>query len=234
MKALCLALLLAAPPASAAGHDAVLARAAEVYAPVFAARGLKLEFVEDRQGIMSARADITADGRAVVGVDAGVRANPLLSEDGFRFMVCHEIAHLLGEPPRRPPPPEYDGPVGTDGLTLFSAEGQADYAAAACLRRLLDGGNHADDARPAFPYTASRCAARFSDAADAALCRRVAMAGWDFIRAMTIQVPIAFDTPSQEAVARTLDEIYPTRQCRLDTVLAGALEAPRPACWYRD
>jgi len=41
------------------------------------------------------------------------------------------------------------------------------------------------------------------------------------------------DTPDQTRVPRTFYG-YPSPQCRLDTMLAGLSESPRPSCWYVD
>ena len=260
---LSLAVLLLCPVAradAAFDHAAVLAQASAVYGPLLARQGLRLVIVEDRRGMISARADIVG-GDAVVGVDIGVYDSPALTEDAFRFMLCHELGHLVGAPPRRPAPLEYEGPIGPDGLMLVSSEGQADYyASLKCMRLLLEGADHAalESRRPPAPRVTTLCARQFPSAEQSALCRRVAMAGLEFLRGMSMQVPIDFETPSPEIAERTFAE-YPSRQCRLDTILAGALcridprvepsrDDPtagacrkdgdplgaRPGCWYKE
>lgn len=165
-------------------------------------------------------------GRKLVRLDGGLIRSPRLDADVLRFVICHELGHLYGGAPRRALPPEWTGDQAPDGRSLLSAEGQSDYyAAAACFHRLADRARadgtpeSRDGLAPDEEAAVERGCAGL---ADESLCRRTLRAG----RGMLVLVrdfPISFLTPSTERVARTNADSYPSRQCRLDTIRAGAL-----------
>lgn len=224
-----LALILLAVPAwgSPETRREDVERAVSAYAPLFRERGLTLAVVWDDAGLPFARAD-RLGALLMLGVDKSLLSDPKLSDEGFRFTLCHELSHLMATEPLRPAPPEYEGATDGRGNMLMSAEGEADYQAAReCFGRVPWGPG---PERPAPQAVELRCASR----ADSALCRRAALAGLDFLLGQSLQVPIAFGTPDPEIVERTYAGGYPSRQCRLDTILAGATGAPRPACWFKD
>ncbi|MBX3019678.1 MAG: hypothetical protein KF767_17450 [Bdellovibrionaceae bacterium] len=201
--------------------------------------------------LVVASADVRG-GRKFVRLDGGLLRSPRLNADILRFVICHELGHLYGGAPRRQLPPEWTGDRAPDGLSLLSGEGQSDYyAASACFHLLA----HANETETGFlsPAEESELDRRCVNARDLVLCRRNARAGLGLLT-LVKEFPISFLTPSPERVKVTNADTYPSRQCRLDTILAGALcrmplgkrgdpldprhgacgdpEAERPLCWF--
>lgn len=194
----------------------------------------------------------------VVGVDGGLLLSSRLSSDSLKMVLCHEAGHLFGGQPLRPAPMEWEGPLDESGLSLLSAEGQADYyASSVCFRRLVDGENHREflKGRKIPQQLVQQCAAVWGARAPASfLCLRTALAGLDFLN-LVKEFPISLSDKDETVVDKAINGEYPSRQCRLDTLTAGALcraEAPldfvrkdksaegcargtgaRPACWHK-
>lgn len=201
-----------------------------------------------------ASADIV-NGIYRVVLAEGLLKNPRLNPDSMRMILCHEFGHHFGGAPRRSPPLEWDGPIAPDGQSFESSEGQADYYAASfCFRQLVSGKMHDWKDSRISPILKSRCEKnRVIDSDEAKICARTALAGFDMLR-LNFDFNIGFDSPDKSVVAKTITEIYPSRQCRLDTFVAGAscgaklnwrfdfdraevndcngIETLRPACWY--
>lgn len=187
---------------------------------------------------------------------AGFLTSPRLTPDAYRLALCHELGHLFGGAPRRPPPPEWDGPVHKDGAMLLSNEGQADYFSTyVCFRRITQSEDHQRELNgQAVPERLVRsCRKAWGATPEALGCQRAGLAGLQFLQ-LTREFPISFSTKDSHLSSR-MEHGYPSRQCRLDTILAGAVcrqESPlvldetdgvkngcllgsgaRPACWYR-
>ena len=187
----------------------------------------------------------------------GLARHPSMTQDGFALVACHEIGHHIGGYPKK---------SGWYGSMWASAEGQSDYyGASKCLKRyfatednLLKISEMNID-----PLAISECNKVYSNYEEAAICKRVAMAGLAlgklFEDLQNLDKPIKFSTPDLEEVKRTNVAGYPKTQCRFDTYFAGALcdkvmnsEADRqdeatnfcarkdnyeigvrPRCWYK-
>lgn len=215
--------------------ETTLARARELYAPAAALEGLAFR-VERREDSPLEVASADRDFLTMkIVFHAGLLRSPRLRADGFRMIVCHELGHLFGGDPRRPNPPEFEGPEAPDGLSYLSAEGQADYFAASCFRRLIDveAPNPAPEA-PASPRVRALCARAWGAGTTAArLCQRSAAGALDFLN-LSKTFPISLEKEDPTITPRTLTGEYPSRQCRLDTMVAGAVRAERPRCWFKD
>jgi hypothetical protein len=189
-----------------------------------------------------------------VVVHGGLLASPRLTPDGLRLTLCHELGHLFGGTPRRNVPPEWTGPRGEDGLSLMSSEGQADYyASAVCFRRLVAGQDHGKSINweKVTPRLKNLCEAAWGRGTDESLiCIRAGLGG-DNLLQLVKDFPISFETPDLSKASNLIRDEYPARQCRLDTIVAGALcrddfplelkdagcsqaEAARPACWFSE
>jgi hypothetical protein len=190
--------------------------------------------------------------------DSGFVKTPRLTPDGYRFALCHELGHLFGGVPRRDPPMEWDGPMDPSGKMLLSGEAQADYyAGRACFRKLVEGENHAKAlAGREIPDSLRKdCNGAWGKGSqDSLICLRTAVGSFDMLR-LVFDFKISLDAKDPEVVEKTIESAYPSRQCRLDTAIAGALcSAPvgldlnghdvaefgcargvgaRPACWYK-
>jgi hypothetical protein len=209
---------------------------------------------DSRSVVASAEGDKT---QAKVIVHGGLLRSKRLTADGLRSVLCHEIGHVFGGTPKRRAPMEWDGPMTDDGFTYVSSEGQADYySTAVCFRRLVKGQNHASliDHSRVTPRLARLCDFAWGkDTEDSWICKRAALGGENLLL-LVADFPISFETPDRAITRETLGYTYPSRQCRLDTILAGALcrrqlpldlalvgkeeaacgetEARRPACWF--
>lgn len=258
------ALILAASAfASAKGDlpaylDPIDATAKALYGPFIGAK--KGHFLIERNAaselvVAGARRN-TVDEYAVI-FDHGFLKSPNLTPDAYRFALCHEIGHLLGGAPRRPPPAEWEGPVHEDGLMLMSGEGQADYyATRVCFARMVEGEDHAAALKgKEVPLRLkAACDETWGKDSDLALvCERGAIGSYEMLR-MVAPFKISLNKRDEEIVEKTL-VVYPSRQCRLDTAVAGALcreesgleldakdpgkhgcgtgAGARPACWFK-
>lgn len=167
---------------------------------------------------------------------------PDMTKRSFILTACHEVGHILGSAPFHL----------TETLKNMSAEGQADFFAAAfCMKRYYLHYGFEDEVEDLNPYAAARCYDQFgkkealSNELEFELCLQVAKAGQDLSQVLTFLKPSEigeYHTPSPLVVEETNYNGYPDIQCRLDTYLAGALRAThlnkeesgrlRPACWF--
>ncbi len=171
----------------------------------------------------------------------------LMSSDTFALVLCHEIGHHIGGIPK-------------DSLSEWaSAEGQADYfAAARCMKKVLDS----DAARywstdPVTDDVKKLCANTYPQPENQRICERTITAGKTFTEIlapfMDKTVP-SINSPDPLQVEYTNTDTYPSLQCRLDTIIAGSLcnndiailpdsfdhnigycstgVGMRPACWF--
>jgi hypothetical protein len=197
--------------------------------------------------------------KAAVRLDGGVLSSARLTPDSLRITICHELGHIFGGALRRNVPLEWDGAIAADGLSLLSAEGEADYyATLVCFRNMVEGQDHqaALNGRNISAVTQNKCESAWGVATTNALvCERTALASFDFLN-FVMDFPISFERRASEIAEKSLIDEYPSRQCRLDTLVAGSLcrtqfpmqldrsdatssncpqiEARRPACWYHD
>jgi hypothetical protein len=204
----------------------VLEEVRSVYAPLLAEEGgvLELEVKSESELVVaSAHRDSLSSYRVVL--HGGLLRSPRLTPDALRFVLCHELGHLLGGAPRRAPPMEWDGPVMPDGSSFISSEGQADYYASfVCFRRIVSGTDHrfAVQNREVHPRLQRTCRRSWGKNEDGVgQCVRAALAGLDMLNLVMV-FPIGFGSPDRTESERTITESYPARQCRLDTVVAGA------------
>lgn len=194
--------------------------------------------------------------KLVIAIQNRLFTSPRLTPDSLRILLCHELGHFFAGAPRTSPPPYWDRFLAFDGDTYYSSEGQADYyATAVCFRRLIEY-NHPMDRphlapRPS-PLLSARCRKGETSKQDYLTCLRAAHASKDFLR-LVYDFDISLERFSTVEVEQTLRNIYPDRQCRLDTFIRGAAcstplplvfdfsidsinecpHSPRPACWYR-
>ncbi len=193
----------------------------------------------------------------ILNMYGGYARHPSLTEDGYALVMCHELGHHLGGPPKK----IFDsGKVGWP-----SVEGQADYfATLKCLRKIF----RKDDNKLAIagieipPLVKEKCGSIFEEAWEAALCIRTTLAGLS-ISAISADIRNtempSVETPDSSTVEETY-EAHPVPQCRLDTYFQGSLcavssarplsikdeiqgtchkslgheDGLRPECWYKN
>jgi hypothetical protein len=142
---------------------------------------------------------------------------PGMTLDGLALTACHEIGHGIAGPPFK--------------VTGASAEGQADYYATRyCLpivfKYLKDG-----NIRTQNNYVHNLC----GDQVEKDHCLRLFTAiESDIIFFRHLGTETSLETRSNVEV-QSVDHsssFYPEPQCRLDTMVNGALKLPRPSCWF--
>lgn len=134
-----------------------------------------------------------------------------LTFDALALVVCHEAGHHFGGFPLR--------------SEWGATEGQADYFATQSCAREMWRDDHAGNAAARAsvePYAKSKCDGVWAGEAERNLCYRSMSAALVLMNYLGGGQKVAFDTPSRDSVAKT-KKFYPTMQCRLDTMVAGAL-----------
>jgi hypothetical protein len=191
-----------------------------------------------------------------VKVFGGLARHPLVTRDGLRLVICHEIGHHIGGAPRI-------------GLTRpmaswASVEGQADYFAnAKCLKRVFSKDENIEVIKDMNinPLIKNSCDEVYSDLEESAICQRSTLAGISMAKVLASisKVPPIIDIskPSLKVVKKT-NKKHPHPQCRLDTYFQASLcdktidqrlgtnpnsgactiwesykYGKRPTCWYK-
>lgn len=232
----------------------IIDRVEKVYIPVAKTKGGNYKVIRNWTD-ETVNAYATENGSDwQVQMFGGLARHPLVTDDGFMLVVCHETGHHLGGAPKK----------GGFGSKWASNEGQADYfGAMKCMRRVID---HDDNAgivanMKVDADAKTKCEMIFHNDNEIALCERIAMAGKSL--AMLLgelggNSKVAFNTPDKSVVTKTYDA-HPEAQCRLDTYFSGSLcdkswnidvdnkkaevgvciksdghtEGIRPLCWYK-
>lgn len=194
-------------------------KAEEVYAPIVAQEGGKLEIARNwTDGTVNAYAQ-RVGSTYKVSMFGGLARHETITVDGFSLVICHEIGHHIGGAPKK---------ASIWSSSWASNEGQADYfATLKCLRRLWQHDDNDALIRRMNPPKAlvDACSQQWLWSKDFAICVRGGMAGHSvgsLFAALRNQEPPKFDTPDPRVVTRT-DDNHPAHQCRLDTYFQGAL-----------
>lgn len=213
---------------------------------------LSIKIKNDLTSFASADSD---GSTARVTLSSGLLSSAGLTPDGLRLILCHELGHIYGGSPRRHVPYEWDGPTAHDGLSFTSSEGQADYyATLSCFSKLINGQDHALVLKnnPVSPAIIKSCVHLNSE--DQMICQRALLASLNFLN-LNINLNISMETPDKFVAPILIQDQYPSAQCRLDTLRAGArcpkkmelvfdfvhsisnecedLAYARPLCWYQ-
>lgn len=215
-----------------------------------------IEFITQEDISAAASASHDFDKLSVI-INTGLLNSIRLTPDSFRMIICHELGHLFGGAPRKNVPPEWDGPVGSDGMSLMSSEGQADYyASSACFKRMLTLEKQSPkiDLKRAGPVLKNKCQViAKKNGTDLEACLRSALGGLDFLN-LVRDFPISCEHEDKSIAPQIVRNSYPERQCRLDTIINGTLcsevlplslhpfddskntcvssYALRPKCWF--
>lgn len=196
-----------------------------VYSPVVSQKGATLEILrrwEDGTVNAYAARDSKNGKTWTVAMYGGLARHPLVTEDGFAVVVCHELGHHLGGAPKKTQAFQVDP-------KWASNEGEADYfATTKCLRKIFENDDNesvlAGKVIPKEVETA--CTKSFPNTRESSLCQRVALAGYEiaqFLNALgKSKKPVSFSTPDRSKVWKISNK-HPEAQCRLDTYFQGAL-----------
>lgn len=208
----------------------VIDKVSAVYAPIIAQRGGKLEVERNwKDRTVNAYAERSGDIYKVA-MFGGLARHPLVTNDGFALVLCHEIGHHLGGAPKYPD-------LLPEGVYMAD-EGQADYFGnLKCMRRVTEKDDNAKivAALKVPKLVENTCVKSFPNANDALICQRSAMAGFSLASLLadisksanaSFKKPSKkmpkFDTPDSSIVSTTYDG-HPEAQCRLDTYYAAAI-----------
>ncbi len=240
-------------------QHAIIKEVENLYEPIAKAQSQSFS-IEINETSMAQSGGAESDNQKLkVTLDRGLLQSSRLTPDGLRILICHELGHLFGGSPRRNPPFEWDGVLASDGLTFMSSEGQADYyASSVCFRQLVAGQDH-QKALISLGQNSARvsqlCKASHSESPqNAMICQRAAYGALNMLL-LAADFLISLDKQDTTSAPALIRNLYPERQCRLDTFVAGALcrkkfptildmidsekndcdqeEAKRPKCWYR-
>jgi len=162
----------------------------------------------------------------------GIARHPMMTNDAFALVVCHEFGHHLGGAPKR------------TSRSWSSVEGQADYwGSSKCLRNIFQNDDNIKiiSNMNIDSEVLSKCSLAFSsNAMEKALCVRVAIAGISVAKTLNSFIKNAKDisvmTPSKNVVSST-NQSHPSSQCRLDTYINSSMcdideFGYRPSCWF--
>lgn len=141
----------------------------------------------------------------------GMALEEKVSRDGFTLIMCHEIGHHFGGFPFRP---DWGG-----------NEGQADYfSTQSCAREMWrdEGEENRGFREKVAPYAKDLCDKAWTQDNDRDLCYRSMTGSLTVATFLGHGQNVSFETRSRDRVAKTY-KFYPTPQCRLDTLVAGAL-----------
>jgi hypothetical protein len=193
--------------------NSIIAKVAKVYIPVCKQKGGHLQILGDwNDGTVNAYAKRTAFSWQVK-MFGGLARHPLVTEDGFALVICHELGHHIG---------------GRPSSTWASVEGQSDYyGTMKCLRRILEkDDNQTIMSKVSIDAEATeKCQQVYHNQNEIALCQRIAMAGKSLalmLGDLGGSTKISFNTPDKNQVTSTMTE-HPAPQCRLDTYFQGIL-----------
>jgi hypothetical protein len=162
-----------------------------------------------------------------INMYGGLARRPEISRDGLAMVLCHELGHAFAGKPYASP------------LFKLSAEGMSDYyAAGKCMREVLPKIPVDTGTITSTEFTREKCREKHGqDIENYEICLRQLAAGQslgDLLAAMKDVEKPSYQTPDHTVVSRTLTSYPDTIQCRLDTYLAGALEMPKPSCWFAE
>lgn len=200
--------------ASAMNEDrfhGILDRMEGIYGPVATRQGATL-LVNRRWTNDTANASATQfQNTWELNAYGGMARHAKVSEDGFTLIMCHEMGHHFGGFPFRP---DWGG-----------NEGQADYfSTQSCAREMWRDELEVNRGfrTQVSSYAKNLCDKAWAQDNDRDLCYRVMTGSLTVATFLGHGQDVSFETPSRDRVAKTY-KFYPTAQCRLDTLVAGAL-----------
>lgn len=230
--------------------------AESTYAPIVKAKKAVLVFSRNwKDETVNASANRFGGTAWFVNMYGGLARHPLVTDDGFLLVVCHELGHHLGGAPTK---------GGINGFWA-ATEGQADYfGTLKCMRKILVNDDNASiiTKMEIDPNLSTLCSNSYQNDNEIALCKRIAMAGKSLamlLSSLGDNTAVNFNTPDTSVVKKS-NKDHPKAQCRLDTYLAGDLcpkdfnqetgkkdtrvgvcvksegydkRLTRPLCWYK-
>ncbi len=207
-------------------YDQSIDRVLKIYGPVV--KKLDAELIMDRKWedeTVNAGTFRDESGKHWhINLYGGFARHPLITQDGYTLVICHELGHHIGGAPKK---------VFSQGVIWSSAEGQADYfATLKCLRKVFVKDDNAQIVKEMeIPESVrTECKKSFPKENDNALCLRTSMAGLSVARvnADGRDIPPPDLEMIDPNVVGTTNTAHPEPQCRLNTYFQGAI-CPIPA-----
>ncbi len=199
-------------PITKSEFEAVIESVARIYYPVAQKYNAKLRVDFDWNDMRSeAHAGKNGDDWFIY-VAGGVARSSKMNLDGLAFVVCHELGHQFGGYPFVNLPP---------GNIWNTVEGQTDYYAAfVCARSIWksDINENRKVVASIDPIAKQKCDQSWKTSNDRYLCYRITTAG----KVMLENVASEYNFPYPN-YSSTEEKKEMTLQCRLDSVLQGAL-----------
>jgi hypothetical protein len=229
-------------------NEALLVEILNPYAKQLGLLGINLsktDIFPDNYGSMEIRKQYL---EIEVGTDVK-KMHADLNEDAFSYVLCHELGHYFAGPPLK------------NDSSQLSSEGQSDYwASAVCLKKFFRRSPAKHKIKP-LPFVKSHCDSQFQKSNDRIICYRSAQAGMDFMTEMHNWIKkmspndakTFYGQPQFGNKELGFFNDYPSLQCRVETIAAGAFcnisenrwtqrianwhcensIAARPSCWFK-
>lgn len=197
----------------------IIDRANSVYAPIVKSKKGNLFFSRNWKDDTVNASAIRFGGSAwYVNMYGGLARHPLVTDDGFLLVVCHELGHHLGGTPTK------------GGIRGFwaSTEGQADYfGTLKCMRRILENDDNVEIVKNlnVDSFLELKCREHYKSEKEVALCTRLGMAAKsvaELLGSLGGNSVVNFDTPDLTIVKKSNPD-HPKAQCRLDTYFNATL-----------
>jgi hypothetical protein len=173
-------------------------------------------------------ANVRRSGGVVeINMYGGLARREEITPEGFALVLCHELGHAYGGTPYIMP------------ASKLAAEGQADYYGnGTCLNQVLRILPADETKITATNYTMEKCGEKAAaNSEDYNVCIRQLSGGQSTANLLAVlmkQESPNYETPDPLVVKKTELSYPKTVQCRLDSYHNGALELPRPACWFKN
>ena len=198
--------------------DAILDSIKNIYTPIFEKNGLTLTIINDWDNSEVNAVAYQRGKNAYVKIYGGLIRRWEITEDGMALVACHEIGHHLGGFPLY------------DDIAWASAEGNSDYFAThMCAKAIFKDPESvfedSEDSNKSIcldDYADAMCVKMHPLQEGRDICCRTANAIESLVMLLGQSGSERFDTPSKKVVSRTSVR-HPDAQCRMDTMLQGAL-----------
>lgn len=195
-------------------------KVSDAYRDIFNEQNKELQIViEENDSEVNAYATRDDNNNPVIKITKGMLKLPYMTTDVLTNILCHEVGHFLGGAPKKKR-------GRSDKRSWSSSEGQADYyASSRCLKHVFQQ----DALNKNIQISEYNNHQYFNDAdklCQDEVCVRIILTSYDtanlynMIRPYQTDLSILYKDPTQ--VFQTVHK-HPTPQCRLDSMIAGAL-----------
>lgn len=208
--------------------NALINQVRNAYAPVVSQVGGKLAIQGDWKSTTVNASASQMFGSWNVKISGALARRAELTPDAFTLILCHELGHhLAGFALASGPLPDLPLPIPKPPVWA-SIEGQSDYfSSQVCARKLW--GPELEKNRSfqeqVHPEAQKLCDSQWLSEADRNLCYRVSVGAESIGATMAGIKQVAapkIETPDPNVVEKT-NPSHPAIQCRLDTLIAGAI-----------